>query len=207
MLNLIVKTRQAAVSTLALLLLFGAMGYFSNLQAQTPLLIRTPVGQDLLPEEKWTISARVRRTNQVKAWANLAHKLRDLRIYHTQELKDEAMRHVAKLLMFNYALNKAYNFTIDVENGGVSVQELSGKPAASEEEKKTAALIISTDPVLGLLVERGSTVDGGMIEANAPAGHPANHRYIQMMLLSPDRLELEKMVVVDLTEDTIASVR
>ena len=76
----------------------------------------------------------------------------------------------------------------------------------TEQEFQDAVCLIGADPMVGRLLAEGAIAEGGFI-VDGPAGHPVGHRYIQIRLLSPDRQDLLRVALVDLTARVVASVR
>lgn len=114
---------------------------------------------------------------------------------------------LAKILLFNYSTNKTTRYLVDASSGEVLKEEsLPGQPPASAEEIQEAIRIIRANPELANLLRTGGILEGGFI-VDAPKGALPNNRYLQMQLLTSDRLNLQRWVTVDLTNGTIASSR
>jgi hypothetical protein len=115
--------------------------------------------------------------------------------------------HTIMVLRFDHASGVASRVVVE-EGSGKVVQEQTypGRPQSSSQEFQNAVCIISSHPILRRLVAEGAVAEGGFI-VDGPSGQPASHRYIQIRLLSPDRQNLLRVALVDLTERVVASVR
>jgi len=111
------------------------------------------------------------------------------------------------MIRFDYASGVATRVVVDESSGKIlQYQTYPGRPQSSRQEFHEAVSIIGHDPKLARLVEGGAVTEGGFI-VDGPAGHPRNDRYIQIRLLSADRRNLLRVVLVDLTERVVASAR
>jgi hypothetical protein len=116
-----------------------------------------------------------------------------------------ATKTLADVLLYNHANGQAERVLFDPSsNAVVSREPLRGLPSPTEEELEEASKAIRADAELAKLFQAGGHLSGGFL-GSAPAGSPPHHRYLQMQLLSPDRKQIQKVVVVDLTTVTIAS--
>lgn len=114
-------------------------------------------------------------------------------------------RRIARVVVFDYAAGKAASLLVDASSAEVlAEQPIRGRPQASEEEKQDAITIIRRDPELDRLLQAKAIFEGGFI-VDGPRGGPRKHRFLQVQLLSPDRLHLQRSVTVDLTAGTIAN--
>lgn len=116
-----------------------------------------------------------------------------------------AGKRVAEVVVFNYERGRASRLFVDASTGEVlAEEEIRGRPQSSPEEIKDAVDIISRDSRLSELLRENTVVEGGFI-VDGPRNLPRHHRFIQIQLVSPDRLRLRRVVVVDLTTSQIAS--
>jgi hypothetical protein len=115
--------------------------------------------------------------------------------------------HTVTVIRFDYTAGTASRVVAD-ENSGEMLQEqkLPGRPQSSRQEFEAAVLLIRQDPNLSNLITGGAVPEGGFI-VDGPEGHPIRDRYIQIRLLSPNRLTLLRIVLVDLTARVVASAR
>ena len=127
---------------------------------------------------------------------------------NTETLSPEkAHRRVARVVVFDYDENKATGLLVDASNAEVLAQEpIRGRPQRSAEEKQDAIKIVQEDPKLAQLLQANAIIEGGFI-VDGPRSAPSKHRFLQLQLLTPDRTQLQRTVVVDLTAGTIASTR
>jgi hypothetical protein len=110
-------------------------------------------------------------------------------------------------IQFNHAEGLAYQIVADQNSGKVlQKRKFSGRPQGSRQEFQEAVRIIRQDPQLSGLMAGAPATEGGFI-VDGPSGHPIQDRYIQVRLLTPDRLTLLRVVLVDLTAGAVASAR
>lgn len=123
----------------------------------------------------------------------------------TEDLpRQKRQRRIARVVVFDYATGKAAELLVDASSAGVLAEkQIRGRPQASEEEKQEAIKVIRGDPELDRLLQANAIVEGGFI-VDGPRNAPSKHRFLQIQLLSPDRLHLQRTVTVDLTAGTIA---
>lgn len=115
--------------------------------------------------------------------------------------------HTIMVIRFDHASGSASRVVMDPASGTILEQHVyAGRPQSSSWEFQDAVCILGSDPALGRLLAAGAIAEGGFI-VDGPSGHPARHRYIQIRLLSPDRQNLLRVAVVDLTARGVASVR
>jgi hypothetical protein len=113
--------------------------------------------------------------------------------------------HTVTSITFDYTSGTASRTVRDEETGAVlSEERLPGRPQSSREEFKEAVETISRDKDLSSLLSDGAITEGGFI-VDGPPEHPTQHRYIQIRLLTPDRSEVLRVVVFDLTAGAVAS--
>jgi hypothetical protein len=119
----------------------------------------------------------------------------------------EGPDHTITSIRFDYVRGTATRTEINRNSGKVlRSQNLPGRPQSSRREFLEAISIITRDTKLGGLLLSGAVPEGGFI-VDGPPDHPAKDRYIQIRLLSQDRVELLRVVLVDLSEGTVASAR
>jgi len=115
--------------------------------------------------------------------------------------------HTVVIIRFDYDSGKATRTVVDEKSGKVLKEEvLRGRPQSNKREFQRAVSIIAGDPNLSALLSAGAATEGGFI-VDGPPGHPGNHRYIQIRILSSDRRTLLRVVVVDLSAEVVAAVR
>ena len=116
-------------------------------------------------------------------------------------------RHTIITTQFDYASGKTWRIVTDANDGKVLREELlPGRAQSTRREVERAISIIAKDPALQVLLSRGAQTEGGFI-IDGPSGQPADHRYIQIRVLSADRRTLLRVVVVDLSAGIVALVR
>jgi hypothetical protein len=121
----------------------------------------------------------------------------DSRVFATQEL--------SQAIIFNYSTGKASRLLVDRNTNEVIGEEvLPGRPQSSVEELQQATRIIQGNPQLAQMLQGGSVLEGGFV-VDAPPGAPVNNRYVQIHVLSGNRRQIQRVVIVDLTSNTIAS--
>ena len=114
-------------------------------------------------------------------------------------------RRIAQVVLFNYTKGTATRLLVDSTTAEILSEEpVRGRPQPSEEEIQEADAIIRQDRSLLGLLENKAVLEGGFA-VDGPPGTPRNHRFIQRLLLTSDRLRLQRVVVVDLTSRTIVS--
>jgi hypothetical protein len=114
-------------------------------------------------------------------------------------------RRLARALVFDYGNGTASRLLVDAGTGAtMNSERVRGRPQASEEEKQDALRIIRRDPDLERLLQAKAIPEGGFV-VDGPRTTPAWHRFLQVQLLSPDRLHLQRTVIVDLTSETVAA--
>ena len=162
------------------------------------------------PEEKAQLTARLFASQKLAARFR-DERYRVLSISVAPDDKESItlipVRRLAQVVLFNYTLGKATRLLVDASNAEVITEEsLRGRPQSSAEEIQEAIKIIRQERTLARLIDERGVLEGGFI-VDAPRGSPPNHRFIQMQLLTPDRLSVQRLIVVDLTAGTIASAR
>jgi hypothetical protein len=115
--------------------------------------------------------------------------------------------HTIAVIRFDHASGIASRVVMDEASGTVlHEQTYAGRPQSSRQEFQDAVCIIGSHSALRALIAEGAIAEGGFI-VDGPSGHPANHRYIQIRLLSPDRQHLLQVALIDLTARVVASAR
>lgn len=146
--------------------------------------------------------------NGIVAEQTKGHKIRAIRVRHGffSRLSDGAKHeeYRASVILFDYTTGLATHYGLDPETGELISQEpVRGRPQASEEEIQIATTIASQDPEVIKLLASSGPIAGGFV-VNAPPGKSASHRYVQMRLFSADFARTVRVVVVDLTDETVA---
>jgi hypothetical protein len=125
----------------------------------------------------------------------------------TEALPRKKGRRVARVVVFDYDQGKASTLLVDASSAEVLKEEpIRGRPQPSTEEKQDAVKIVQQDPKLAQLLQGNAVLEGGFI-VDGPHGAPPKHRFLQLQLLTPDRQQLQRTVVVDLTAGAIASIK
>jgi hypothetical protein len=185
-------------------------GHKTN-QSTNPAQSTQPNAQRLFTsEEKKQIISRLLESPRVAAMLR-NQRYRVLSVALAPESKEDTVerrgQRIAALILFNYSSGKATRFLVDSSNGDVLAEEaLHGRPQPSEEETQAAIKIVRQDPSLARLLSDKAVIDGGFA-VDGPIGAKPHHRFIQFQILSADRLRLQRMVIVDLTDETIALSR
>jgi hypothetical protein len=123
----------------------------------------------------------------------------------TEALPRKKGRRIARVVVFDYTEGKASGLLVDAASAEVLAEEpIRGRPQASEEEKQDAIKIIRKDPELHRLLQANAIFEGGFI-VDGPRGASPKHRFLQVQLLTPDRLHLQRTITVDLTAGTVAN--
>jgi hypothetical protein len=168
---------------------------------------RADDGRPFTPEEKAQLAARLLAPSRA---AGKTTPQRRKVISVTTPADTEASprargRRLARLVVFNHGEGKAATLVVDASTTEVLAREpIRGRPQASEEERQDAIKIIRRDPELERLVQANAIFEGGFI-VDGPRGAPPKNRFLQLQLLTPDRLHLQRTVTVDLTAETIVS--
>lgn len=164
------------------------------------LSIKTPLGEELSKDERRQIEKFL--LAHLKADAKTA-RVRLLSARRSEGEREK--RDLVKAITFDYDAGKATRFTIDLPTNRVVEQEaLPGAPQPSREEVEEAKEIMRRDAKLADLLPQG-TLAGGFLE-RSPPGKERTHRLIEFQLLSKDRKDLLRVIVVDLTDRKVSSV-
>lgn len=175
---------------------------------KSPIKITSPVNQTLSAVEQSAVLHALLADKTVAAQPP-GHKVRSVRIKHgfvtTRPDSTKQGEYRATVVMFDYTDGKATEYGIDPETGAVVSQAvLRGRPQASAEEIDVAGRIVRADPLHARLLANAAPLAGGFV-VDAPPGKPAAHRYLQMKIFRVDLARTLRTVVVDLTDDAIAS--
>ncbi|HEU4853325.1 MAG TPA: hypothetical protein VFT37_14350 [Telluria sp.] len=190
----------------AVLLCAGALAWA---QSPTPAAIGivSPPDQALDAREKQAVVTALLATSTVADQIR-GHKVRAIRVRHgfvatPSGAKQQEYRAIVTL--FDYTMGRATEYGLDPGTGELVSQEtLRGRPQASDEEIQAASRIVRRDPALARLLATPASLAGGFV-VDAPEGKPASHRCLQMRIFSRDFSRTLRVVVVDLTDDTVAS--
>jgi hypothetical protein len=118
-----------------------------------------------------------------------------------------AERRIAQVVLFNYTSGGSTRLLVDASSAEVLSEEpIRGRPQSSEEEIQEAIGIIRQDREVARLLQERGVIEGGFVVDGPPRAKP-DHRFLQLQVLSSDRLRLQRVVVVDLTDRTIALSR
>lgn len=170
--------------------------------------IQTPPGQPLTAQERAQAVAVLLANPRVAALIG-GHKVRAIRVTHgfeeTAAASGKQEHYRVTVVLFDYTTGTAMRFILDPASGAlVGEQLLRGRPQASEEEIQLATRIIQQDAELADLLSPSGKLIGGFI-VDGPPGSPPNHRFMQMRIVTDDLRETKRVVIVDLTDDVIAS--
>jgi len=114
-------------------------------------------------------------------------------------------RKLADVILYDHNSGRAEHVLFDVTHNDVlKTEPMAGVPSPSEDELQEAVRIVQADPEHAKLLKAGGQLTGGFL-ASAPPGAPPHDRYILMQVLTSDRRDIERAVVVDLSAGTIAS--
>lgn len=170
--------------------------------------IMTAPGLVLTPGEQRSLVAAL-LANPAVSQQTKGHKIRALRVTHgfipaaADAAKAEEYR--ATIVLFDYTTGLATRYSLDPETGELLNQErVRGRPQPSEEEIEIATRIARQDPAFTEFSSTSAQLTGGFV-VDGPPGKPASHRYIQMRLLSADLTRTVRVIIVDLTNETIAA--
>lgn len=216
------KTILAVIS--CFLLVFCAC---NSVRAQTTSNTHNPTEQKLscIPPPEGYIKANntkeyqelmnsVLANNPAIAAKFAGHKFRVLRAILEGNLDEEADNQIIdnpqtkpliSLVVFDYTNNRTHFFI--VESGSSKIvreHTLSGRPQPSAEEIEAASEIVKADPSLANFLQQDAKIIGGFI-VDGPAKSPEEHRYMQMRIVTPDMRSTKKVVIVDLSTDTVVS--
>lgn len=174
---------------------------------------RTDLARPFTPEEKMQLAAKVLApSTELPRGARAVSKARPSRrkvlavtVPPDTAALPKGKGRLAHVIVFDYTEGKASRLLVDEASAKVLATEIiRGRPQASEEEKRDAVTIIRGEPELARLLEVGTIVEGGFV-VDGPHGMPPNHRFLQLQLLSADRLHVQRKVTINLTDGTIAT--
>lgn len=115
-------------------------------------------------------------------------------------------RRLASVVIFDYTAGETWRFAYDPEKSElVRERAIKGQPTPSQEERDEATRILRAESRLEPLLREGAVIEGGFTDS-APPGGNARDRYLQFLLLTKDRKDLMRFVVVDLTTQKVAAV-
>lgn len=108
-------------------------------------------------------------------------------------------------ITYDYTTGRTVRTAFDTAGAIVERREIDYAPTPSEEEIAWATDLIRADAELGALAaERNALIEGGFVlHGDQLAACAAPARCLQFDLMSPDRLESIRFVVVDLRTETI----
>jgi len=109
------------------------------------------------------------------------------------------------VIVFSYGEGRAYRVVYEPTAKRVVRRELlSGRPQPSMEERKEVYSLIRADAAHAKLIAGGDVLEGGFA-VDGPPGISERDRFVQVLMLSPDRQNFVRVVTVDLTTRKIVS--
>jgi hypothetical protein len=109
------------------------------------------------------------------------------------------------IIVFSYGEGRAYRVVYEpTAKRVVSRELLSGRPQPSMEERKEVYSLIRADAAHAKLLASGDVLEGGF-GVDGPPGSSERDRFVQVLMLSPDRQNFVRVVTVDLTTRKIVS--
>lgn len=177
-------------------------------QAATQGRSTSQAAQGLKENERKLLLAKV-RANPIISRRMKEHKTRVIRLHRGMgdpaTTLEKYQQSSFTVLLFDYTANKAVRYVLESASGNlISEQTLPGRPQPSEEEIQAAVSIVQADPDLAKLLKAGNRAVGGFV-VDGPAKSAPDHRFLQLRIVSADMRRTERVVVVDLTSDLIAS--
>jgi hypothetical protein len=169
-------------------------------------------GQIGNPQESLTPDERTRLSEQALTHLRRSpsarnQRLRILSVKRVPPEKGAIETSIASVVVFNYSQGNATRLIMDSSNGAVLREErLRGRPQASEEERQEARQVIRADPEHARMLEAGGVLEGGFV-VDAPRRQSMRDRFIQFQILTSNRLGLQRVVIVNLTNRRIAESR
>jgi hypothetical protein len=116
-------------------------------------------------------------------------------------------RRLADVILYDHSTGKAERLLFDPGKDQIVKREkLAGQPSPTEDELEEAVNIIKANPELAKLISAGGQITGGFL-ASPPEGGPTNDRYVQMQILTPDRRQIQRVVLVNLSSGAIAETK
>jgi len=104
----------------------------------------------------------------------------------------------AELILGTYGNNQGIRVRFNPQTGDVEdVVAMKGRPQSSAEEQNEAETLIAQGTKLGELLRAGSRAVGGFV-VDPPVGAPAEGRYLEYHIASPDRRQIQHKVFVSL---------
>jgi hypothetical protein len=109
------------------------------------------------------------------------------------------------IIVLSYGEGRAYRVLYEATTKRVVSRELlAGRPQPSAEERKEAYSLIRADAAHAKLLAAGDILEGGFA-VDGPPGSSERDRFVQVLLLSPDRQSFVRVVTVDLSITKIVS--
>jgi hypothetical protein len=109
------------------------------------------------------------------------------------------------IIIFSYGEGRAYRVLYEpIAKRVVSRELLPGRPQPSVEERKEVYSLIRADVAHAKLLTAGDVLEGGFA-VDGPPGISERDRFVQVLMLSPDRQNFVRIVTVDLTARKIVS--
>ena len=109
------------------------------------------------------------------------------------------------IIVFSYGEGRAYRVLYEPTSKRVVSRELlPGRPQPSVEERKEVYSLIRADAAHAKLLATGDVLEGGFA-VDGPPGSSERDRFVQVLMLSPDRQSFVRVVTVDLTTTKIVS--
>ena len=109
------------------------------------------------------------------------------------------------IIIFSYGEGRAYRVLYEpIAKRVVSRELLPGRPQPSVEERKEVYSLIRADVAHAKLLTAGDVLEGGFA-VDGPPGISERDRFVQVLMLSPDRQNFVRIVTVDLTAGKIVS--
>lgn len=109
------------------------------------------------------------------------------------------------IIVFSYGEGRAYRVVYEpIAKRVVSRDLLSGRPQPSVEERKEVYGLIRADAAHAKLLAGGDVLEGGFA-VDGPPGISERDRFVQVLMLSPDRQSFVRVVTADLTTRKIVS--
>ncbi len=109
------------------------------------------------------------------------------------------------IIVFSYGEGRAYRVLYEpIAKRVVSRELLPGRPQPSLEERKEVYSLIRADTAHAKLLAGGDVLEGGFA-VDGPPGISERDRFVQVLMLSPDRQSFVRVVTADLTTRKIVS--
>jgi len=109
------------------------------------------------------------------------------------------------IIVFSYGEGRAYSVLYEpITKRVLSRELLPGRPQPSVEEREEVYSLIRSDAAHAKLLAAGDVLEGGFV-VDGPPGSSERDRFVQVLVLSPDRQSFVRIVTVDLTTTKIVS--